>query len=96
MVIRQGDVLLIPSRNETGERLDHLTLALGEVTGHSHRILDGNATLINKSGTLYLSVESNSATLVHEEHKPISLEEGIYEVVRQREYNPIDNHLVQD
>ncbi len=44
--IRQGDVLLIPAQPIQGKSLNHLTLALGEVTGHSHRISDGNAELI--------------------------------------------------
>lgn len=35
--IRQGDVLLIPAQPIQGKSLNYLTLALGEVTRHSHR-----------------------------------------------------------
>ena len=44
--IRQGDVLLVPlvqPQNSFGKILNHLTLAEGEVTGHRHRISDGQA-----------------------------------------------------
>jgi hypothetical protein len=44
--LRQGDVLLIPaSETVTGTKLLHLTLAEGEVTGHRHRITQGEAEL---------------------------------------------------
>ena len=36
--IRQGDVISIPVKQAEGEKLNHLTLAEGEVTGHKHRI----------------------------------------------------------
>ena len=58
-VIRQGDVLLIPLENRPisseiyGEKLPHLTLVEGEVTGHSHRIHGGKAKLYEKKGFKY-------------------------------------------
>ena len=52
--IRQGDVILKAITNIQGQKLTHLTLAEGEVTGHSHRIADGQAELYEKDGTLYL------------------------------------------
>ena len=41
--ISQGDVILIPDQQVEGEKLSHLTLAEGEVTGHKHRISQGEA-----------------------------------------------------
>ena len=35
---RQGDVILVPVKQAEGEKIQHLTLAQGEVTGHKHRI----------------------------------------------------------
>lgn len=46
-VLRHGDVLLISGTKMPSEKeqLDHLTLALGEATGHSHKVIDGDAVL---------------------------------------------------
>ncbi|MBC6479172.1 MAG: hypothetical protein GDA56_16820 [Hormoscilla sp. GM7CHS1pb] len=95
--IRQGDVLLLsaPERIE-GNKLPHLTLAEGEVTGHSHRISDGQAELYEKDGTLYLRVFSEAATLTHEEHKAIEIPQGDWMVRIQREYEPQGWRYVAD
>ena len=61
--IRQGDVILVPVLEIEGQKLSHLTLAEGEVTGHKHRISDGQVELSEKDGTLYLRVFSDAATL---------------------------------
>jgi hypothetical protein len=34
--IRQGDVILLPVQGTQEQTLSHLTLAEGDVTGHSH------------------------------------------------------------
>ncbi len=100
--IRQGDVILIPVESPTdiasqdGEKLPHLTLAEGEVTGHRHRISDGEAELRDREGTLYLSITSDSATLTHEEHKPIQIPQGNWIVRIQRQYEPGDWSYVED
>lgn len=86
--IRQGDVLLQPVPEATGHKLSHLTLAEGEVTGHSHRISNGEAELYEKEGTLYLRVLSDTATLSHEEHHAIAVPQGDWLVKIQREYEP--------
>ena len=96
--IRQGDVILI-SVNKTqdeGKPLPHLTLAEGEVTGHSHRISEGQAELYEKDGTLYLRVLSETATLTHEEHKAIQIPQGSWMVRIQREYEPEGWRYVAD
>ena len=77
--IRQGDVLLIPMEASVPDlslTLSHLTLAEGEVTGHRHRISNGQAELFEREGTLYLKVLSHEATLSHEEHHSVSLPQG--------------------
>jgi hypothetical protein len=100
--IRQGDVILIPVESaaevpaQVGEKLPHLTLAEGEVTGHSHRISTGEAELRDRDGTLYLSITSDSATLTHEEHKPIQIPQGNWIVRIQRQYEPGDWSYVED
>ncbi|MBD1879319.1 hypothetical protein [Coleofasciculus sp. FACHB-T130] len=100
--IRQGDVILLPLRQIEATKgretppLPHLTLAEGEVTGHKHRISDGQAELYEKDGTLYLHVFSETATLTHEEHKAISIPQGRWMVRIQREYEPQGWRYVAD
>lgn len=96
---RHGDVLLagadeIPSG---AKRLMHLTLAEGELTGHSHRIAERDAaTLFEFNRELFLQVTADRATLVHQEHGPIELPRGAYRVWRQREYSPKEIVTVRD
>jgi len=94
--IRQGDVILLPVSQIEGKNLPHLTLAEGEVTGHSHRISEGEAELYEQNGTLYLRVLSESATLNHEEHQAISIPQGSWMVRIQREYEPQGWRYVAD
>lgn len=93
---------------ETKE-LKKLTLGLGEVTGHSHEVfaLD-NSTIIehhNIAGydttelrdlvereNIFFEVKG-SAVIMHEEHGPITLEEGVYLRTVQRQYNPFTKVL---
>lgn len=92
---QQGDVLLekVTTIPKGAKRLGHLVLAEGEVTGHKHEIaltgaIDGGvATLFEEKGNLYLSVENGEVTLTHQEHKPLTLEEGNYFVGRVNEYD---------
>lgn len=96
---RHGDLLVaavaeIPAGSR---RLSHLTLAEGEMTGHSHRIAEANqATLYACDDQLYLEVFQAGATLVHQEHGPIVLPEGVYRAWKQREYSPREIRFVRD
>ncbi len=88
---RQGDVFIIALPNPpTGTRVDRRpVLAEGEATGHAHRLQDpGSAQVFSVGAGLYLQVLANSATVLHEEHKPVTLPRGNYEVRIQREYSP--------
>lgn len=96
---RQGDVLLkrIPEL-PTGERKkrDNATLAYGEVTGHSHAVAIEDralAEVLEIGDGLYMHVGEQGIslegiTIQHEEHGPITLPPGDYEVTIQREYSP--------
>ena len=94
--LRQGDVILLPVQQVEGKKLPHLTLAEGEVTGHKHRIEQGQAELYEQNSTLYLCVNSESALLNHEEHQTISIPQGILMVRIQREYEPQGWRYVAD
>ena len=95
---RQGDVVILAGATipKTAKVLPHRVLAEGEVTGHKHQITDGQATLYAQDGILYLRVMSDTATLTHEEHAPIVLPQGEFQVVIQREYEPAGWRHVAD
>ncbi len=93
MLYRHGDVLI--ARTDALPRnvkpRNGVTLALGEVTGHSHRIQEPGAAMLWESGAMtYLEVTAPTATLVHEEHNAITLSRGLYRFWMQREYVPGD------
>jgi hypothetical protein len=95
-LIRQGDVLLVPVDGLPRETLDvgsgRLVLADGEATGHAHVVEDERASLHSvggRDGGRFLSVVGEEPVfLVHEEHDRLSVPPGVYEVRRQREYEP--------
>lgn len=94
--IRQGDVLLKSINQIAGKKLTHLTLAKGEVTGHSHRISEGQAELYQHGEVLYLKVLSDTAKLIHEEHQTILIPQGNWLIRIQREYEPQGWRYVSD
>jgi len=98
---RQGDVLItsvdsIPDGAKVLER-DHLTLALGEATGHSHTITCERAELCEDVSTLerWMTLPTESE-VIHQEHDTITIPPGIYKVTRQVEYSPEAIRNVQD
>jgi len=90
---RQGDVLIIAAKlpqgaaDTTPANGADIILALGEATGHAHRISGGGITVLEKGGRRYLDVRE-PRTLRHEEHSEIPLAPGGYEVITQMQYTP--------
>lgn len=85
---RHGDVLLI--RRDAPEAAaeavidQEVVVAEGEVTGHAHRVRGRGATLrdlstASREGILRLNLPQGGV-IAHEEHGPISLPPGLYEV----------------
>ena len=96
---RHGDVLIeeVQGLPKVCEQLTHTTLAHGEVTGHSHRIKEAaEADLYEAMDALYLHVRGPHVSVVHEEHRTITLAPGYYRVWRQREYSPEEIRIVRD
>jgi len=93
-MVRQGDVLLtkvdrIPPKAKlcTAKR-GRFVLAEGEVTNHAHTICEVDGSLfIDDENRMFLRTEAG-CELVHQEHGPIAIPPGNFEVVRQREYSP--------
>lgn len=96
-MFRQGDVMVrridsLPKSAKDVTPKGRIVLAYGEVTGHAHAIAEGEAREFSMAdaGTAvrrFLSVVKE-ATVKHEEHAPIPLPPGFYEIVQQREYTP--------
>ena len=87
MFYQQGDVLIHRVTATKGKKLNHLTLAEGEATGHHHTITKGEAELYDHEGTLFLKVKSDTAELTHQEHNTITLPKGDYKIGKVREYD---------
>lgn len=117
--IRQGDVLLVPiasipsaAVNKAKSKLASVTLAYGEVTGHSHRFETGkNVALLEleqpMSGKTFGLTEpvgrflmaEKPDVLVHQEHDAVEIREdnlGAFAIVTPREYTPWGERAVVD
>lgn len=90
-LIQQGDVLLFAGvvMPADARAVERRVLALGEATGHAHRLAEASDGLLYEApdGTLYLRVGPGGATVTHEEHQAVSLAPGDYRVGRVREYD---------
>ena len=101
---RQGDVLLcaIDSVPSSATSVPHwgnrVVLAEGELTGHAHSVSAKGLRLSRQgqSRRSFLVIRYSGAELRHEEHAPIPLPEGRYEVRRQRQYDPRASRRVRD
>jgi hypothetical protein len=93
---RQGDVLLravetIPPRARPARAEgDRVVVAKGELSGHAHAFAAAEATMYRqaRTGRVFLLIAEAGARLRHEQHEPIAVPPGPYEVLRQREYTP--------
>jgi hypothetical protein len=94
MKLQQGDVILeLVDYEIKGKKLNHLTLAEGESTGHSHQLVNGLGQLIMMDKIMHLQVFSETALLKHEEHKPISIPKGNWKIKIVREYDPFEKEI---
>jgi hypothetical protein len=87
---QQGDVIgvkidKIPTGDRNNITKKRLVVAHGE-SGHSHVIQDDAATMFQVGDRFYLELEK-TAMLTHEEHKPITLSPGVWEIGRVQEYD---------
>ena len=98
MYYQQGDIIIEKVSEIKGKKLNHLVLAKGEITGHNHQVMEGEAELYEHEGTLFLRVNSDTATIVHEEHKPVTIPKGDYVVRQVVEYSHFDEEIrnIQD
>jgi hypothetical protein len=97
---RQGDVLIrqidsLPKQKAS--KRENGILAYGEVTGHAHKVEDlEKAEVLEIENGTFLRVGNEGVRIVHDEHAPITLDPGNYEVTIQREYTPAEIRNVAD
>ena len=94
---RQGDILIveisiIPDNLESSKSN---VIAEGEITGHCHRLDENSDVFVGPTGDLYFEAKKDS-DLVHDEHDTITIPEGTYKVIRQREYDEGEIRYVSD
>ncbi len=96
MNLQHGDILLKsvqslpegvkPKARESGG----IVVMRGEQTGHNHIITADKAVLYelkrNGKTELYLEV-AEPVTITHDEHKPIEIPEGIYQIGQVQEHD---------
>ncbi len=114
---RHGDLLIVKIEYISTSLVETKSnvLAVGETTGHSHKLngqvivyeninkdtlgqLGGaeNMTSLKNAVPSKLFVANSEQYLVHEEHKPLKIEPGVYAVINEREYDPFAAALARE
>jgi len=88
---QQGDVCLkrlnsLPPGKTKVISKNKIVLAEGETTGHFHGLMEKDSELLEIDGVRILNLKKKS-TLKHQEHKPITLDAGIWQIGVVNEYD---------
>lgn len=85
---QQGDVTIKPVDTipAGATSANSRVLAEGEATGHKHLAEAEDVTLYLHDGTLYMNAPTGT-TVVHEEHGPLQIPPGKYQIGIVREYD---------
>ena len=90
---QQGDVIFRRINKIDEKSLTTITSSIiqeGEATGHAHRLTSGDYSFYSSPNNRRFLRVINPATITHEEHAPITLEPGEYEIGIVREYDPFE------
>ncbi len=97
--VRHGDLIIVKcdSIPKEAKKQKGTVLLDGEVTGHAHRLETKTVDVFEQDGVKFFALKEMTA-LVHEEHKTIELQPGIYKTSRMREFDPYSETIrnVQD
>lgn len=97
---RHGDLAIKPLKElpQGLKKLNSNIVMSGEATGHHHRLLERTnnqfSIMEDVNGNKYLQI-NEPTDLVHEEHKTITIEKGIYLVDREEEYDYFEETIKQ-
>jgi hypothetical protein len=94
---RQGDLLFVEVTEvpTSARRLPHTIVAEGELSGHLHEVIGEGVALYEDGDVKFLQV-LDKASVIHPEHGTTFLNHGVYQVIRQREYDLAQIRYVQD
>jgi len=95
---RQGDILLVKVdglpdgefREASRDSRGRWIVAEGEVTGHAHALEGEDVRILEDPADIdrrFIEIMTANG-LTHDEHDTIMLDPGVYEIRRQREYEP--------
>lgn len=94
---RQGDLLIVPVsavvKTQHARSITNGVIQEGEATGHAHRLENGEAW--QDRGETFIA-SAGLALLTHDEHDTITLPEGTFKVIRQKEWAPEGERVVRD
>ena len=96
-MLQQGDVLLsrvasVPENCKAINDRRGVVLAEGEISGHYHGIEETEGVQLleapDRRRYLIVSQARKTASLTHQEHKPVTVEPGIYQIgiVREKDW----------
>lgn len=93
---RHGDLLIkeVNSIPIGAKKKQDNVLAYGEVTGHKHLLKAKQQVVLDVNGQTYIELEKPTE-LVHEEHKTLVIDAGLYSVIHEREFNPFEEVIRQ-
>ena len=97
---RQGDVLIRQINNIPNGVKKSKTAVVAEGEGHHEHKAIGDLEVLELNDKFFLAVNTDGK-LVHvhtgtetlAEHLPIELEQGFYEIIHQRQYNPYEKAI---
>lgn len=102
----QGDVSIIKIEKEDMaveyKKLpeEGFIVARGKITGYNHKIVADRESLVeiggNEKDGYFLKVNQGTATIQHQEHPVITIQEGLYYIGQQWEYDAIQEGKVID
>lgn len=91
-----GDVLLervdinVSNAKVEEKKAGRWIIAEGEHTGHAHAIIDSDTVVVEQDGFRYI-ISENGFTITHEEHLPIEIPSGTYQIGITREFDYFEN-----
>lgn len=94
---RQGDILIVKEEKipERVEKLDTNIIAFGELTGHHHKV-DDATQLFGWNNVPQFMIVDGQTELTHQEHNTITIPEGTYRIIRQREFDGTEARAIRD
>jgi hypothetical protein len=92
VMVRQGDVLLVRLEHLPADAVEtptsdrKIVLARSGTTGHAHQLFGGSLRQFAAHDTTIVEV-TGCAVLTHDEHDPLDLPPGTWEIRLQRQYD---------